>query len=168
MKTLAVISTGCLFFAWASLAAWGKNDLQLTSSSFENNGNIPQKYTCKGEDISPPLTLKNVPPGAKSLVLTVSDPDAPGGTWSHWIVYNIPPDTAQIDQNTSPGTAGLNDFEKYAYDGPCPPYGRPHHYIFRLYALDTLLTINEKPTLSNVEKAIQGHIIAQTELVGIY
>jgi Raf kinase inhibitor-like YbhB/YbcL family protein len=114
------------------------------------------------------LTFNNVPWNAKSLALTVSDPDAPEGTWSHWVVYNIAPYTKGIKKNTNPATEGLNDFGKYVYGGPCPPDERPHHYIFRLYALDTVLTINEGPTLSEVEKALRRHIIAQTELVGIY
>jgi Raf kinase inhibitor-like YbhB/YbcL family protein len=148
--------------------AWAKADLQLTSVSFKNNGNIPQKYTCEGGDINPPLTIKNVPHLSQSLVLTVSDPDAPEGNWSHWVVYNISPNTIEIIKNTNPGTEGLNDFGKYAYGGPCPPDERPHHYIFRLYALDFFLIINEGPTLGEVEKAIRGHIIAQTQLVGLY
>ena len=168
MKTSTIIFTGFLFFGLVISPSWGKDDLQLTSVSFENNGNIPQKYTCAGGDVNPPLAVKNVPGNAKSLVLTVSDPDAPEGTWSHWVVYNIPPGMTEITTNTNPGTEGLNDFGKYAYGGPCPPDERPHHYIFHLYALDTFLIINEGPTLTEVEKAIRGHIIAQTQLVGIY
>lgn len=168
MKTFAVIFIGCLFLGLTTLAAWGKNDFQLTSSSFKNNDDIPKKFTCEGGDINPPLTFKNVPLTAKSLVLTVSQPDAPEGIWSHWVIYNIPPNMTEIIKNTNPGTEGLNDFGKYAYSGPCPSDERLHHYIFRLYALNTFLVINEGPSLTEVEKAIRGHIIAQTELVGIY
>jgi len=168
MKTFTIIFIGCLFFPLVALAAGGKHNLQLTSSVFKNNGHIPKKYTCEGGDINPPLTIKNVPASSESLVLTVSDPDAPEGIWSHWVVYNISPNTMEIIKNTNPGTEGLNDFGKYAYSGPCPSDERPHHYIFRLCALNIFLVINEGPTLSEVEKAIRGHIIAQTEITGIY
>ncbi len=97
------------------------NDFQLTSTAFKNNADIPKKYTCDGGDINPPLTFKNVPVKAQSLALTVSDPDAPEGTWSHWVIYNIPPNTGEIIENTNPGTEGLSDFGKYTYGGPCPP-----------------------------------------------
>jgi Raf kinase inhibitor-like YbhB/YbcL family protein len=168
MKTFAIIVIGCLWLPSVSLAAWGRHNLQLTSLSFQNDGDIPKKYTCEGEDINPPLMFNNVPSNAKSLVLTVSNPDAPEGTWSHWVIYNISPNVTEIIRNTNPGTEGLNDFGKYTYGGPCPADERPHHYIFRLYALNTYLIINEGPTLSEVEKAIRGHIIEQAEMIGLY
>ena len=168
MKMLAIISMGFLISPLLAWADSGSNDFQLISTAFEANTNIPKKYTCAGEDINPPLTFKNVPWNTKSLALIVSDPDAPGGTWSHWVVYNIPPDTNGIVENTTPGIEGLNDFGKYAYGGPCPPGGKLHHYIFRLYAVDTVLDINERPTLNEVEGALRGHIIAKTELTGTY
>ncbi len=168
MKTLIIIFMGFLISPLLVLADSGPNDFQLTSPAFENNADIPKKYTCNGGDINPPLTIKNVPAKTKSLALTVSDPDAPAGRWSHWVIYNIPPNTGEIIENTNPGTEGLNDFRKYTYGGPCPPGGKLHHYIFRLYALNTVLNINEGPTLNEVEKALQGYIIAKTELVGIY
>ncbi len=168
MKTLMIAFMGFLISPLLVLADSGPNDFQLTSAAFEGNGDIPKKYTCQGEDINPPLAFKNVPAQTKSLALTVSDPDAPAGTWSHWVVYNIPPDTGKIMENSNPGTGGLNDFGKLTYGGPCPPGGRPHHYIFRLYALNTILNINKRPSLHEVEKAIQGHIIAQSELIGTY
>jgi Raf kinase inhibitor-like YbhB/YbcL family protein len=149
-------------------AATGSNDFQLTSSAFEDNAVIPSKYTCDGSDVNPPLSFKNVPSNAKSLVLTVSDPDAPMGRWSHWVIYNIPPGTQEITENTSPGTEGINDFGKNAYGGPCPPGHTPHHYIFHAYALDALLTVNEGATINEVEKALEDHIIAQTQLIGTY
>jgi Raf kinase inhibitor-like YbhB/YbcL family protein len=158
-------------FLLSGLPVWadsGSNSFQLTSTVFETNADIPKKYTCDGMDINPPLTFKNVPRDTKSLALTVSDPDALKGTWSHWIIYNIPPDTTEIIENTNPGTEGLNDFGKHTYGGPCPPEGKLHHYIFRLYALNTILSINERPTLNEIEKALQGHVIAKTQLVGTY
>jgi Raf kinase inhibitor-like YbhB/YbcL family protein len=156
-------TTLCSLPVWADV-----NDFQLTSTAFENNTDIPQQYTCDGGDINPPLIFKNVPRGARSLALTVSDPDAPSGRWSHWVICNIRPNIGQIAENTSPGTEGLNDFGKDTYGGPCPPGGKLHHYIFHAYALDTILNINNRPTINEVEKAVEGHIIAQTQLVGTY
>lgn len=141
---------------------------KLTSPAFENNAPIPRKYTCSGGDINPALVFTNVPFYAKTLVLTVSDPDAPEGVWSHWVVYNMPPYTKQIDENSNPSTEGLNDFGKYAFGGPCPQDGKLHHYIFHAYALDSVLKINEAPNLAEVEAALQGHIIAETKLAGTY
>jgi len=168
MRFDIIILTGLLAFPLEVWAEPGPNDFQLASSAFENNADIPKKYTCDGGDINPPLTFKNVPPHAKSLVLTVSDPDAPEGAWSHWVIYNVPPKTVEIAENSNPGTEGLSDFGKYPYGGPCPPDEKPHHYIFRAYALDIFLIINEGPTLIEVEKAIRGHIITQAQLVGVY
>lgn len=105
-------------FLISAFPVWA-DDFKLTSPAFENNAPIPQKYTCHGADINPPLIFKNVPADTKSLALTISDPDAPEGTWSHWVVYNIAPHTAQIAENTNPGTEGLSDFGKYTYGGPC-------------------------------------------------
>jgi Raf kinase inhibitor-like YbhB/YbcL family protein len=156
-----------IIFLSAPLLTWAQ-DFQLTSPAFEANAGIPKKYTCDGGDVNPPLALKNVPEKAKSLALTVTDPDAPEGTWVHWVVYNIPPNTQGIIENTNPGTEGLSDFGKYTYGGPCPPGGKLHHYVFHAYALNTILNINEGPSLIEVEKAMKGHIIAQTQLVGTY
>ncbi len=144
------------------------DSFQLVSSAFDNNSEIPKKYTCDGADINPPLTFKNVPPKAKTLVLTVSDPDAPEGTWSHWVVYNIPPEKPEIKENSIPGTEGLSDFGKYAYAGPCPQDNRLHHYIFRAYALKAILVINEGPSIAEVEKAIRPHTIAKAQLTATY
>jgi len=168
MKILITIFMGLLLSPLLVWAGPGANALQLTSTAFENNSEIPKKYTCFGGDVNPPLTFKNVPAKTKSLALTIADPDAPEGTWSHWIVYNISPKKAEITENTNPGTEGLNDFGKYAYGGPCPPDEKLHHYIFHLYALDTILIINEGPTLNEVEKAIQWHTIAKAKLTGTY
>lgn len=168
MKILIIIFMGFFVSSLVVLAQPKPNDFQLTSPAFEDNGDIPKKYTCDGGDINPPLTFKNVPAKTKSLGLTVSDPDAPEGTWSHWVVYNIPPDTKEIKENTNPGTEGLNDFGKYTYGGPCPPNEKLHHYIFHAFAVDSILYINEAPTLNEVEKAVQWHTIAKAKLVGTY
>ena len=157
-----------LFFPLRVFADSPSNNFQITSSAFSDGDDIPKRFTCDGGDVNPPLAIKNVPSKAKSLTLTVSDPDAPEGTWSHWIIYNISPNTSEIIENTNPGTEGLSDFGKYTYGGPCPSDNRLHHYIFRVYALNTILNINEGPSLPEVEKAIRGHIISQTQLTGTY
>lgn len=168
MKILIIIFTGCLIFPFPAGADSGSNNFQLTSSTFQNNEAIPKKYTCDGGDVNPPLTFKNVPAKTKSLALTVSNPDAPEGSWSQWVVYNIPPNTGEIIENTNPGTEGLSDFGKYTYAGPCPVDDKVHHYIFRAFALNDILYINEDPTLNEVEKAVRYHTIAKAELTGSY
>jgi len=168
MKTINILILG-LLMAPVPLWADSVSDIfQITSAAFNNNAEIPKKYTCDGKDVNPPLLIKNVPDNAKSLALTVTDPDASEGIWTHWVIYNIPPNTGDIIENTNPGTEGLSDFGKYNYGGPCPPDAKIHHYIFRVYALNSTLNINEGPSISEVEKAIKGHIIAKTELTGTY
>ncbi len=145
--------------------------LNLTSSAFVNNGNIPPKYTCDGASIIPPLQIEGVDPNAKSLTLIVDDPDAagaPGGVFDHWLKFNIDPKTIQIEEGKEPlGTAGKNGAGGMTYTGPCPPSGT-HHYHFKLYALDSMLTLSEGATKTEVEAAMQGHILQQTELIGLY
>jgi len=141
-------------------------ELSVSSSAFENNKLIPSKYTCDGEDVNPPLTIEGVPDGTKSLVLIVDDPDAPMGTFDHWVVWNIPP-TSKIEENAVPGTEGVNDFRKRSYGGPCPPYGT-HRYFFKVYALDTKLDLSPNSRKKDVEKAMQGHVLAKGELIGLY
>jgi len=142
------------------------NELKITSPAFEANGEIPNKYTCDGADINPPLHIEGIPKETQSLVLIMDDPDAPGGTWDHWIVWNIPPvDT--IEEDSVPGTEGRNDFRRQAYGGPCPPSGT-HRYFFKVYALDTTLDLPPTATKADVEQAMEGHILAQGELIGRY
>jgi len=151
------------------LLAWADPGVfRLSSTAFEDNASIPKDYTCDGRNINPPLELKNIPEDTKSVALTVSDPDAPSGRWSHWVTYDISPDSVDILENSSPGTKGVNDFGKYGYGGPCPPGGKLHHYIFRAYALDADLKIKEGASISDIEKIVEGHIIAQSKLVGTY
>ncbi|MFC1589628.1 YbhB/YbcL family Raf kinase inhibitor-like protein [Pseudomonadota bacterium] len=150
--------------------------LTLKSGAFENGADIPARYTCKGDDISPPLSWQGVPETAHSLVLIIDDPDAPDPkapktVWVHWVLYNIPPDTTSLAEHTTNATLpagaseGINDCQNCGYGGPCPPIGR-HRYFHKLYALDTVLEGLNKPTKADVEAAMQGHIIAQTELIG--
>ncbi len=151
--------------------------LKLTSTAFTNGEAIPSKYTCEGKDISPPLKWEGVPSQARSLVLIMDDPDAPDPkapkmTWVHWVLYNIPWDAAGLPEDVKagipPGTeTGLNDWNKTDYGGPCPPTGR-HRYFHKLYALDKVLQGMHKPNKLQVEEAMEGHIIAQTELVGTF
>jgi hypothetical protein len=146
------------------------NEFKLKSPAFENNEKIPRKYTCQGDDINPPLKIEGTPPeGAKSLVLIVDDPDAPMGTWDHWLVWNIPPIVSSIEENSVPEGAvqGKNSWGNNKYGGPCPPSGT-HRYFFKLYALDTTLDISENSQKKDLEEAMEDHILAQTKLVGLY
>jgi len=140
--------------------------MQLTSPEFEHNKFIPKKFTCLGEDASPTLNIKDVPKGAQSLVLIVDDPDAPGGTWVHWVVYGIPV-IAVIKEGSVPGIQGINDFKKVNYGGPCPPSGT-HRYFFKLYALGTKLDLPQGKTKAQIEKAMEGHILEKNELIGLF
>lgn len=151
------------------VAATGAEVMTISSSAFDNNGTIPQKYTCDGEDINPPVNFGEIPSEAKSLVLIVDDPDAPVGVWSHWLVWNIAPTVTSIEENIVPegAVAGKNDFGNNNYGGPCPPSGT-HRYRFKLFALDTELDIPENSKQKDVEAAVEGHVLAQAELVGTY
>jgi Raf kinase inhibitor-like YbhB/YbcL family protein len=147
----------------------------IIESVFKHNQPIPAKYSCDGANVSPPLKFLNVPANAKSIVLIVDDPDAPRGTFDHWIIWNLPPDLKELTEGAkelarlSPAAVqGINGYKKTDYHGPCPPAGKPHHYHFKLYALDTLLSLAEGATKQQVEKAMQGHILNQAELVGTY
>jgi Raf kinase inhibitor-like YbhB/YbcL family protein len=151
--------------------------MKLTSPSFENQGDIPKKFTCDGQDVSPALTWTNVPEGTKSLVLIVDDPDAPDPanpqmTWVHWVLYNIPavgslPEGVK-EKDLPKGTLqGLNDWKKTGFGGPCPPIGK-HRYFHKLYALDTVLPDLKQPTKAKLEKAMEGHVLSKAELVGLY
>jgi Raf kinase inhibitor-like YbhB/YbcL family protein len=141
-------------------------ELSIKSSAFENNKLIPSKYTCDGDDTSPPLTVDAIPEGTKSLALILDDPDAPRGTWVHWVVWNIPP-INKINEHTVPGIEGINGFRKHSYGGPCPPSGT-HRYFFKVYALDTKLNLSPNSLKEDLEKAMQGNILAEGKLIGLY
>jgi len=150
--------------------------LTLTSAAFSHGGEIPSVHTCDGRDVSPPLHWAGVPPGTKSLALVVSDPDAPDPaapkmTWIHWVLYNLPAHVTGLEQGVATlpaGTGeGVNDWHRTGYGGPCPPIGR-HRYFFRLFALDTVLPPLNKPTRAELEKAMRGHVLEDTELMGTY
>ncbi|MBM2830177.1 MAG: hypothetical protein HW411_967 [Gammaproteobacteria bacterium] len=152
--------------------------LSITSPAFKHEGNIPARFTCDGDDISPELVWSGVPKGTKSLVLIVDDPDAPDPaapkmTWVHWVLYNLPADSTGLNEAISPanlpaGTKeGLNDWKRTGYGGPCPPIGR-HRYFHKLYALDVMLPDLKTPTKARVEQAMSGHIVEQAVLMATY
>ena len=147
----------------------GVNDLRISSTAFGNNKKIPDVYTCNDQGISPPLTFENVPENAKSLALILDDPDAPSGTFTHWLIWNIPANLTGIDENSVPdgGVQGKNSDGETGYTPPCPPYGT-HRYYFKLYALDTMLKLPPGSDKKALSEAMKGHIIAQTEYVGLY
>jgi hypothetical protein len=148
--------------------------MDLKSSAFEAGGMIPPKYTCDGSDVSPPLSWSAVPAKAKSLALIADDPDAPRGTWVHWVAWNIPATVSTLEEavpkrDTLPNgmQQGTTDFRSIGYGGPCPPSGT-HRYFFKLYALDATLNLPPGTTKKDLEKTMQGHILAQAELMGMY
>jgi Raf kinase inhibitor-like YbhB/YbcL family protein len=153
--------------------------LSLTSPSFDEGGMIPKKQTCDGTDLSPALQWSGAPEGTKSFALVMDDPDAPPGTWVHWVIYDVPGDAKGLEEGvpkkeTLPNGAkqgsvwGVESFSRVGYFGPCPPPGKPHRYYFKLYALDATLNLPPKATKFDVEKAMKGHILAQTQLMGKY
>ncbi|MBI5873227.1 MAG: YbhB/YbcL family Raf kinase inhibitor-like protein [Candidatus Omnitrophica bacterium] len=149
--------------------------MELGSPAFENKGVIPKLFSCEGKDVSPALEWRGAPVGAKSFAVICDDPDAPMGTWVHWVIYNIPAGkqgmsegvsrTAMLDDGSK---QGFTDFQRPGYGGPCPPPGRPHRYFFKLYALDTKLDIKAKVTKEVLLEAMEGHILAEAVLVGTY
>ncbi|MDD5044228.1 MAG: YbhB/YbcL family Raf kinase inhibitor-like protein [Candidatus Omnitrophica bacterium] len=140
--------------------------MKITSPEFESGKYIPQKFSCQGEGINPPLTIEDIPEGTKSLVLIVEDPDAVMGTYVHWVVFDIPV-TGRIEKNSIPGKQGKNTSGKNNYVSPCPPTGS-HRYFFKIYALDKMLNLSETITKGELEKAMYGHILEQAELMGLY
>ncbi|KXB04626.1 hypothetical protein AKJ48_01950 [candidate division MSBL1 archaeon SCGC-AAA261O19] len=151
--------------------------MKLSSSAFENGKEIPSKYTCEGDDVSPPLSIEEVDPGTESLALVVDDPDAPGRVFDHWIIWNIPADADSIPEGVPPdeivesldgAIQGRNDFGAIGYRGPCPPEGPAHRYRFKLYALDTTLDLKPGSSKEELEAAVEGHVIGEVGLAGKY
>jgi len=149
-------------------------DIKITSSAFENEGLIPPKYTCDGADISPPLQWEGVPEATKSIALISDDPDAPMGTWVHWVLFNLPADTKDLAENVPPDESlpngarqGMSDFRRIGYGGPCPPSGT-HRYFFKIYALDTELDLAPGADKSDLLEAMEGHTLGQGQLIGKY
>lgn len=143
--------------------------LRLTSNSFANGETIPRRYTCDDADVSPHLAWSELPAGVASLALIADDPDAPAGTWVHWVLYNLPPDLSELPEGVKGvGVQGKNDFGRLGYGGPCPPRGKAHRYFFKLYALDNMLDLKEGATKARLLQAMEGHILAQGEWMGRY
>ncbi len=149
--------------------------LQLRSSAFEDGGAIPVHHTCQGQDVSPPIAWMGVPPEARSLAVICDDPDAPVGTWVHWVLYDISPSLGGLPEGVpttdiTPFGAkqGLNDFRRLGYGGPCPPPGGPHRYFFKLYALDIETSLPAGATKGDLLKAMEGHVLAEGQVMGTY
>lgn len=149
--------------------------LELKSPAFGNNEFIPKKHSCQGQDVSPELSWEGAPPGTKSIALICDDPDAPIGTWVHWVIYDMPPEKSSLAEAVALDPVleggikqGKNDFGAIGYGGPCPPSGKPHRYFFKLYCLDVSLNLSPGIRKKDLEKAMKGHIVAETELIGLY
>ncbi|MGO9545784.1 MAG: YbhB/YbcL family Raf kinase inhibitor-like protein [Rhodomicrobium sp.] len=175
---LSVAAVGMVLCVGAAHAEEKTVTFKLVSPAFAEGAAIPRKYTCEGSDVSPPLTWSGIPAAAKSLALIVDDPDAPDPkapkmTWVHWVLYNLPPDSTGLaegvkaDALPAPAMAGLNDWKRPGYGGPCPPIGS-HRYFHKLYALDTVLPRLSHAGKAGVEAAMKGHILAEATLVGTY
>ncbi len=142
--------------------------MELKSPAFEHGGKIPSRHTCDGADVSPTLRISGVPEGVAALALVMDDPDAPGGTFDHWLVWNIPPDTAEVPEGTEPqGVQGRTGFGQLGYGGPCPPNGT-HRYRFKLYALDEALDLRAGSSKAKLEAAMEGHVVGEALLEGTY
>jgi hypothetical protein len=168
---LSTLSPGKLF----SQAKGGAMALQIASPAFSEGEAIPKKFTCDGPDASPQLKWNEPPANTQSFALIMDDPDAPGGTWVHWVLYDLPAGTRELpegvakqEQLASGARQGRNDFGKIGYGGPCPPSGKPHRYFFKLYALDAKLNLKASATKADLERATKGHVLAQAELIGKY
>jgi Raf kinase inhibitor-like YbhB/YbcL family protein len=168
-----LLAAGCADDAQtAKEPAW---TIQILSPAFADGQPIPDKYACAGQNVSPPLTWTNSPADAKSFALIADDPDAPTGTWVHWVIYNLAPAATSLAENTPPlpqlpggAKQGVNDFGQIGYGGPCPPQGKPHRYFFKIYALDTMLDLNSGATKNELLKAMDGRVLAEGQLWGTY
>ncbi len=174
-KTLYLLLVVLVFlFNQAGAQMKGGNIMKIKSTAFEHEEMIPEMYTCDGADVSPPLEWSSVPEGTKSFALICDDPDAPMGTWVHWVVYDLPANITKLPENIPPertladgGTQGMTDFRRIGYGGPCPP-GGTHRYFFKLYALDTKVDLDPGATKDQLLEAMQGHILSEAELMGKY
>jgi Raf kinase inhibitor-like YbhB/YbcL family protein len=161
--------------AFAIKAGGRSMSLTISSSAFTNGGTIAKKFTCDGADVSPPLTWTDPPAGTKAFALLVDDPDAPVGNWNHWVIWNLPANLRSLPEGVSKTThlpdgseQGQNDFHKPGYNGPCPPAGKPHRYFFKLFALDTKVSLKSEAGKPELEAAMKGHTQATAELMGTY
>jgi len=146
---------------------------QITTTAFRDGSFIPKKFTCDGPDVSPALSWGDPPAGTRSLAIIADDPDAPAGTWVHWVLYDLPADTRKLPEGVAKDRAlpngalqGRNDFGKIGYNGPCPPRGSEHRYFFKLYALDSRTGLKAGATKSELERAMKGHVLSQAQFIG--
>jgi Raf kinase inhibitor-like YbhB/YbcL family protein len=168
MRNAIIVGVSMTFVAAIAVSAAGGAKMKLTSSVFQQGGDIPSKFSCDGANTSPPLQISDVPAAAKTLVLIVDDPDAPSGLFTHWMVWNLSPQTSTIAAGSaSDGVHGTNDFGKSGYGGPCPPSGT-HRYYFRVFALDRKLDLANGAKRSQLDAAMKSHVTAQGELMGRY
>jgi len=178
-RNRVVTRSGCTLAAVGLFAlvanAAVKETMQLTSSTFSEGGTIPARYTCDSENVSPPLKWSGAPSGTKSFALIVDDPDAPAGTWVHWVLYDLPATATELAEGTPksqyiPGGAkqGLNDFKHLGYGGPCPPHGKAHRYFFKLYALDRVIELKPGATKKELEAAMGKYKLGEGQLIGTY
>jgi Raf kinase inhibitor-like YbhB/YbcL family protein len=169
MAGLLVMQAGFLATTALEREVWGMEKIGISSPAFSAGAAIPAKYTCDARDMSPPLIIGAVPAGTRSLALIMDDPDAPGGTWVHWVVWNVPPETREFPENVLPAGAkqGRNSWNRNGYGGPCPPSGT-HRYVFKLYALDTTLNLSSSAGKAELERAVQGHLLASGQYMGTY
>lgn len=175
VKKFFAVSIFALIAATAVWAADKPARVEIKSPAFENGAEIPRRHTCDGGDVSPALSWSGAPNGTKAFALVADDPDAPGGTWVHWVIYDLPANAKELAEGvaateTAAGGAkqGVNDFRKIGYGGPCPPPGAPHRYFFRLYALDAATNLKPRATKQQLLDAIKGHVLAEGELIGKY
>ena len=172
---LVCLAFGLAAFTPSVAQTTGKDNMQITSTAFGDGAPIPARYTGDGQDVSPPLKFSNVPEGTRSLALIADDPDAPVGTWVHWVLYNLPSSVAELAEEVpktktiaAGASQGLNDFHRLGYGGPSPPPGKPHRYFFRLYALDKTLELKPGATRKELDRAMAGHILQQAQWMGTY
>ncbi|HEY6199999.1 MAG TPA: YbhB/YbcL family Raf kinase inhibitor-like protein [Candidatus Binatia bacterium] len=173
-KKFAVCALSTLLAGWTIAHGAEKSRPEIKSPAFQAGGDIPRKHTCDGGDVSPALSWTDAPVGTRAFALIIDDPDAPGGTWVHWVLYDLPGNAKELSEGIAadkpPGGAkqGVNDFRKAGYGGPCPPAGAPHRYFFKLYALDAPTDLKPGATKQQLLAAIKGHVLGEAELVGRY
>jgi Raf kinase inhibitor-like YbhB/YbcL family protein len=176
LAVLLIFTTSCAERTRASLAedhADTASQLKLETTAFSSGGFIPARFTCKGRDVSPPLAWSGPPADTRAFALILEDPDAPAGTWTHWLVYDLPPSARALPEGvptsgeiSGGGRQGTNDFGKIGYGGPCPPPGKPHRYFFRLYSLNAPLKLSAGASKEEVQAALRGRVVAETQLMG--
>jgi Raf kinase inhibitor-like YbhB/YbcL family protein len=174
MPVMKQALVGALVWAAIAHAEEAKMQFTLSSPSFRQDQTLPAKHTCEGADASPALKWDGAPAGTKGFALICDDPDAPGGTWTHWVIYGMPAGATELPENVaktdtaSGAKQGMNDFGRIGYGGPCPPPGKLHHYHFKLFALDVELNLAARVSRRQLEYAMRGHILGQVELMGTY